>query len=206
VFSVSTTATTTGPRSPRCSAGTVSSHLHWTAGPSPRRPRLTAAVRDWWAALLQRCIGHHLWATERLLEHCRALSPEQLALSASGTYGSIGATLDHLLSSDRFLLSSLSGGGQLPPWEAGGPGPLLEHLVRQREGWSAYLASGPDFEAPIRRRGVDAPAWVTVVQAIYHGNDHRTHAGTVLLSHELEAPDIDVWSYAWAEGMLQPLP
>jgi uncharacterized damage-inducible protein DinB len=164
------------------------------------------AVRDWWVALLRRCVGHHLWATERLLEHCRALLPEQLALSASGTYGSIGATLDHLLSSDRFLLSSLAGDGRLAPLEAGGPERLLEDLARQREGWSAYLDSGPDYEAPIRRRGVDSPAWVTVVQAIYHGNDHRTHAGTVLLSHELEAPDIDVWSYAWAEGMLRPLP
>lgn len=46
-----------------------------------------AAAKDWWAALLRRCFGHHLWATERLLETCRELSPEQLALSAPGTTG-----------------------------------------------------------------------------------------------------------------------
>jgi hypothetical protein len=39
-----------------------------------------------------------------------------------------------------------------------------------------------------------------VLQAIHHSNDHRTHAGTVLLSHQVEAPDIDDWEYGKAEG------
>ena len=164
------------------------------------------AAREWWAALLRRCFGHHLWATERLLERCSGLTPEQLALSASGTYGSIGATLDHLVSADRSYLSRLTGGGATPALEAGGPGLLLGHLARQREGWMAYLDSGPDFEAMLERReGGESPAWVFVLQAIHHGNEHRTNAGTVLLSHQLEAPEIDVWGYAWAEGVLRPL-
>jgi uncharacterized damage-inducible protein DinB len=163
-------------------------------------------VREWWATLLARCVGHHLWATERLLEHCRALSPEQLALSAPGTYGSIVDTLDHLLSADRSYLTRLQGGRATPDLEAGGPGPLLEHLALQREGWFSYLDSSPDFDAKVARRDSgESPAWVIVLQAIHHGNDHRTHAGTVLLHHQLEAPEIDVWSYAWAEGALRPL-
>jgi uncharacterized damage-inducible protein DinB len=166
-----------------------------------------AAIRDWWATLLRRFFGHHLWATERLLETCRELSPEQLALSAPGTYGSLDATLDHLLSADRSYLSRLRGGRLRPPLEAGGPGPLLEHLAPQREGWLAYLDSGPDFDAMIERReGGHSPAWVVVLQAIHHGNDHRTHAGTVLLSHRLDVTDLDVWGYGLAEGALQPLP
>lgn len=164
------------------------------------------AARGWWPALLGRCFGHHLWATERLLERCRALSPEQLAFSAEGTYGSIGATLDHLLSADRSYLSRLSGGGRMPPLEAGGPEPLLKHLARQREGWLAYLDSEPDFEEMIEHSDGESPAWVIVLQAIHHGNDHRTHAGTVLLSHRLDVTDIDVWGYGLAAGALQPLP
>ncbi len=165
------------------------------------------AARDWWATLLRRFFGHHLWASERLLETCKELSPEQLALSAPGTYGSLAATLDHLLSADRSYLSRLTGGRPQPPLEADGPGPLLEHLARQREGWFDYLDSGPDFGAMVERReGGHSPAWVVVLQAIHHGNDHRTHAGTVLLSHRLGLIDIDVWGYAWAEGALRPLP
>jgi uncharacterized damage-inducible protein DinB len=164
-------------------------------------------ARDWWTALLRRCFGHHLWATQRLLERCRELTPEQLALSAPGTFGSIGATLDHLLSADRSYLSRLRGGRATPPLDAGGPEPLLRRLESLREGWSAYLDSGPDFEVMIERReGGVSPAWVIVLQAIHHGNDHRTHAGTVLLNHQLEAPEIDVWAYGWAEGALRPLP
>jgi uncharacterized damage-inducible protein DinB len=159
--------------------------------------------RDWWAPLLRRFFGHHLWATEQLLTHCRALSPEQLALSAPGTYGSIIDTLDHLVSSDRSYLSGVTGHGRTPPIEAGGPGPLLEHLARSCEGWFAYLDSQPDFEAMVQRKDGSYAAWVLVLQAIHHGNDHRTHAGTALLRHGLAPGDIDAWGYGIAEGKLQ---
>jgi len=159
--------------------------------------------RGWWTPLLRRFFGHHLWATGRLLEFCGALSPEQLALTAPGTYGSIIDTLDHLVSADRSYLSGLTGGGRTPPIEAGTPGPLLEHLARQRDGWLTYLDSDPDFEVMVERRTGPQPAWVVVLQAIHHGNDHRTHAGTALLRHGLEPEEIDVWGYALAEGKLQ---
>ena len=150
--------------------------------------------REWWAPLLRRFFGHHLWATERLLERCGALSPAQLALTAPGTYGSIGDTLDHLMSSDRSYLSGVTGHGRTP---------LLEHLARQREGWMAYLDSGPDFDVMIDRSSGSYPAWVLVLQAIHHGNDHRTHAGTALLRNGLVPEEIDVWGYGMAEGKLQ---
>jgi uncharacterized damage-inducible protein DinB len=175
----------------------------WAFGDEPSA--LSGEAREWWAALLRRYLGHHLWATERLLEHCRGLSPEQLALSATGTYGSIGATLDHLLSADRSYLSRLRGGKATPPLEAGGPAPLLEHLARQRREWLGYLDSAPDFEVMVERRGGESPAWVFVLQAINHGNEHRTHAGTVLLNHQLGEPEIDVWYYGLAEGALKLL-
>ena len=175
----------------------------WAFGDTPSSDE--GEARGWWNALLLRNFGHHLWATEFLLEHCRRLSTEQLTLSAPGTFGSIDATLDHLLSADRSYLSRLRGGKATPPLEAGGPAPLLEHVVSQREQWLAYLDSGPDFEVMVERRGGESPAWVFVLQAIQHGNDHRTHVGTVLLNHQLEAPEIDVWHYGLAEGALKLL-
>ena len=165
-------------------------------------PAANDAPREWWAPLLRRFFGHHLWATERLLEHCRTLSPEQLALTAPGTYGSIGDTLDHLMSSDRSYLSGVNGHGRTPALDAGGPGALLEHLGRQRDGWLKYLDSRPDWNVMIERSSGSYPAWVLVLQAIHHGNDHRTHVGTVLLHHKLEAPEIDVWAYGIAEEKL----
>ena len=174
----------------------------WSFGESTSQPA-DEKPREWWAPLLRRFFGHHLWATERLLEHCRALTPEQLAMSAPGTFGSIGDTLDHLMSSDRSYLSGVTGHGRTPALNAGGPGPLLEHLARQSEGWLAYLDSRPDFNGMVERSGGTYPAWVLVLQAIHHGNDHRTHAGTALLRHELAPGEIDVWGYGIAEGKLQ---
>lgn len=174
----------------------------WTFGES-EQPAADGDVHDWWAPLLRRFFGHHLWATERLLEHCGSLSPEQLELSAPGTYGSIGDTLDHLMSSDRSYLSGVTGHGRTPALNAGGPGPLLKLMSGHRWGWMAYLDSGPHFDARVQRSSGSYPAWVLVLQAIHHGNDHRTHVGTALLRNGIEAPEIDVWSYAMAEEKLQ---
>jgi uncharacterized damage-inducible protein DinB len=175
----------------------------WSFGQAATREAIPA--RGWWDTLLERFFGHHLWATEQLLQRCAELSPDQLALTAPGTYGTIGDTLDHLVSSDGSYLSRLNGAGRREPLNAGGPRPLLEHLSRQREGWLKYLASRPDFEATIKVGEGQVPAWVIVLQAVHHGNDHRTNVGTVLLNHKLEAPEIDVWAYAWELGALRPL-
>ena len=42
---------------------------------------------------------------------------------------------------------------------------------------------------------VKLPQSVVVVQAIHHGNDHRTHIYTILGSHSIAFEAIDVWSY-----------
>ena len=158
-----------------------------------------------WPTLLRRTFGHHFWATERLLNFIRNFTPEQLELSAPGTYGSLGATLRHLVSGDSTYISRLM--GRVPvPLEAGEPELLLHLLARQREEWLAYLDSDPNFEAMVERRGVEIPAWVIVLQAIHHGNDHRAHAGAILLRHKFEIGDIDVWGYASEEGALEPIP
>ena len=47
-------------------------------------------------SLLDDAFSHNVWATVRLIDTCGALTPEQLATSAPGTYGSSIATLRHL--------------------------------------------------------------------------------------------------------------
>ncbi len=64
-------------------------------------------------ALLE-AFRHNSWATRQLLAFCRDLSEEQLAASATGTYGSIRATFNHLVLSDGRYLRRLAGGA--PAW------------------------------------------------------------------------------------------
>ena len=46
--------------------------------------------------LVAEFLRHNTMMNDRLLEACRSLSPEQLAATATGTYGTIGATLVHI--------------------------------------------------------------------------------------------------------------
>jgi Uncharacterized protein conserved in bacteria len=52
---------------------------------------------------------YHKWANLYLLDVCAKLPDEQLQLTAPGTYGTIAATLQHLLSAERRYLWRLGG-------------------------------------------------------------------------------------------------
>src|SRR5438128_10837564 len=56
-----------------------------------------------------RQLRHDVWATDRLIAHCRQLSTEQLQLSVLGTYGTVVRTLQHVVSADEGYLIRLLG-------------------------------------------------------------------------------------------------
>ena len=56
-----------------------------------------------------RQLRHDVWATDKLIEHCRQLTPEQLQFSVPGTYGTVLRTLQHIVSSDEGYLIRLLG-------------------------------------------------------------------------------------------------
>ena len=170
----------------------------WYAGVAPPPP-------PWADGALSRAVGHHLWATEQLLARAQELSEAQLAAAAPGTYGSVAETLGHLVESDRSYLSRLRRAGMAPTLETNEPRELARGWRQLGEEWRDYLAASPDFEATVECRDGWYPAWVLVMQAIHHGNDHRAHLGTVLLHHGIEAPGLDVWAYAGAEGLLREI-
>jgi uncharacterized damage-inducible protein DinB len=66
--------------------------------------------------LLHDPIRHNSWATKHLLSFCRDsnLTAEQLSTPGVGTYGSILATLNHLIRSDAGYLENLI--GRAPAW------------------------------------------------------------------------------------------
>ena len=73
-------------------------------------------------------IRYNTWANLRLLEACEALSPEQLAASAPGTYGTIARTLEHLVDAEAFYYTLLTGETLPPPfnWKENPPVPELD--------------------------------------------------------------------------------
>ena len=65
-------------------------------------------------SLLTDAFEHHAWATRRLLDTCLALTPEQLATTVPGTFGSIVQTMRHLVSADASYLSFAARPSSLP--------------------------------------------------------------------------------------------
>ena len=106
------------------------------------------------ASLLDDVFAHHIWATERLIDECSALTPEQLAAPAPGTYGSIIDTFRHLVSSDGWYLSFLR--EQPAPIDEEADVTLAElraAITANGVAWKDLLAAGPDGEADIAEHG-----------------------------------------------------
>ncbi|MGH2450267.1 MAG: DinB family protein [Candidatus Limnocylindria bacterium] len=159
-------------------------------------------------ATLLRAVRHNCWANVELIRFCSGLSPEQLAWTVPGTYGSIHATLQHIVGAEHGYLHALTGdpppGGFLAP--GSGPVPLDDLLARARsnaERMESYLASGADPDRRITRpSGTVATADVIAAQFIHHGSDHRAHVGSILGAHGVEPPNLDVWAHGLELGLV----
>jgi uncharacterized damage-inducible protein DinB len=154
---------------------------------------------------LSEAFQHHTWATEALIRHLRGLPEEALTASAAGVYGETLATLSHLLAADGRYLSYLE--GPIPPPRSG-PDPvrsldeLADQVRDQAVRWRVVLSriDEIDLKFPARRDRPELPhaTNLMVVQALHHGNDHRTQICTILSTNGFESPDLDVWTY-WME-------
>lgn len=162
-------------------------------------------------ATLLRAVRHNVWANLEMLAFCGRLPPEQLGWTAPGTYGTIHATLHHIVGAEHGYLFALT--GARPPIETDGGGralttdwiaPIDELIKRERsngERIEPVLAGDFDPQRVItRRRGDKATAGIIVAQFIHHGSDHRAHVGTILGAHGVQPPDLDVWSYGGSIG------
>ena len=84
--------------------------------------------------ILADALGHHVWATLRVIDVCLTLSDEQLAAADPGTFGSILDTVRHLVGADCSYLGLLSGGAVSDIEEAAMDLPALR---------AAMAANGP---------------------------------------------------------------
>jgi uncharacterized damage-inducible protein DinB len=153
-----------------------------------------------------RQMRHDVWATEKLLERCRSLTPEQLQLTAPGTYGTIQKTFAHIVRANEGYLNTYGVVPQ-PFIELGAPiEEIASRLARVREAVEQLFKSKDvDFDSRIRdeRRKMHLELWVPLTQFSHHGSDHRSQIGTILTQNGLEAPELDVWAYATAEGAIK---
>jgi len=153
-----------------------------------------------------RQMRHDVWATQMLLDRCRTLTNEQLQLTAPGTYGTIQKTFAHVVRANEGYLNTY-GLIRQPFIELTAPvDEIASRLARVRDAVEQLFKSKElDFDRRIHdeRRKVDLELWVPLVQFAHHGSDHRSQIGTILTLNGLEAPELDVWAYATAEGAIK---
>jgi uncharacterized damage-inducible protein DinB len=149
---------------------------------------------------------HKTWATLRLIEFCEKLPPENLEETTPGTYGSIRATLHHLVTAEDNYQTAVTGepiGEPLPP------DATLETLARRIRAlaprWEALAndPAAPEREVSNRAGTRIARGVAVLAQAIHHADDHRTQVASILGGRGVEPPDLDVWAYGEEAGYVR---
>jgi len=163
-------------------------------------------------SLLADAFEHHVWATQRIIDACLTLDPEQLGTVVPGTYGSILETVRHIVGADRSYLHTLSGGRVPRIDEDGMELPDLRATIAGNDAvWSGVLAQDPEPEAVLVRQRDDgsethAPIGIGLAQELQHGTDHRSQICTALTTLGIQPPDIDVWDFGGHEGRVTEVP
>lgn len=148
---------------------------------------------------------YNRWANLKLIDACRDLTPEQLASSIPGSYGSIYDTLRHIIRAEAGYYRRLTGTLLDPPfaWEDK-PG-VAEMRPYAEQVSSALLDAAGKMVSP----GSIPVEWddgeivaikplTLLIQVVNHGVEHRTNITTILAQLGIEAPEIDGWGYTGA--------
>ena len=145
--------------------------------------------------------SHHLWANLRLLERCAALTPEQLAATTIGAYGSIHDTLQHIVTSEQSYFSRISTGKRTDRPENAPPMTITEMVDSVRTTGSGLIEWAPKVQAgdtvQIDWDGTprDVPKTVILTQVINHATEHRAQIMVMVTQLGIEPPDLQSWSY-----------
>ncbi len=153
--------------------------------------------------MLVEAFRYNRWANLLLVDTCAAMPSSQLQLTTPGTYGTIAATLTHLVAAERWYVWLATGMHGRFRRHRKFPGlPLLMKLAA--ESGDALIAAAPTIKErdviEVREHGWVERIHKSVIltQALHHRNDHRTHVCTILGAHGLTVPDLDAWAYGMA--------
>jgi uncharacterized damage-inducible protein DinB len=154
--------------------------------------------------LLLDAFRHSAWAKERLIAACGSLSPEELRRPAPGSFGSILATLNHLVITDANYVARLDDGP--PAWldeeTAIDLSKLLTLAEETADRWQRFLREPVNGEriVTLDKGAYETHAGVVVVQALHHVSVHGEQVCASLTALGIEPPDVQPWALADETG------
>lgn len=148
------------------------------------------------------------WQNDSLLTAGTTLTTEDRTLDRGAFFGSIQATLSHLLWADRLWLSRFTAAvappdvpdisGSTAAFEAWGP--LCEarrELDAELRAWAERVTAS-DLEGPLSwysgamQADITRPRWALVLQLFNHGTHHRGQVHAMLTAAGAKPDDTDV--------------
>jgi uncharacterized damage-inducible protein DinB len=151
------------------------------------------------------------WARDRILATAWQLSPEEFLARVPSNYGSLQATLVHILSAEWVWRmrcqeerspTSLLDPNEFPSIEV-----LQSFWLDEQSRMMDYLAGleAPELDAQISylRTGGQAQSnilWHILAHVVMHGTEHRSEAGSILTAFGHSPGDIDFIHYLRKRG------
>jgi uncharacterized damage-inducible protein DinB len=154
--------------------------------------------------VLPEFMRYNAWANQQVLASCQALSEAQLAAAAPGGYGTIRATLQHILRSEAHYLKLITGNRPEAAFQWDAPPRFTEMAAYAAQVGQALVQAaeqvGPEARVTQERDGkiLHYKALVVFIQILNHGVEHRTNITMTLAQEQLPTPDVGGWGFFWA--------
>ncbi len=151
--------------------------------------------------LIDKLFEYNLWANTQLIELCQGLTDEQLEVEAKGVYGRIHPTLVHLIRAEGGYLNRMTGKRPFADdleWANMPMSTLLEmaHLSgNQLIAVAGKVDPAKRHEIELQGRPFHFFNWTVLLQALYHGIEHRTQVKVLLTELGVEHPELAAWDY-----------
>lgn len=164
--------------------------------------------------ILTELFRHNTMMNGRLVEACRQLRTEQLGATATGTYGTVGATLVHIANAQVGYAARLldtERPERLPEDPFPGLDAVTERLAQGDAQLEEAAASGAGQDRQVQVTDDDPPrTWMMAVplfllQAVNHSTEHRSQVATILTQLGIVPPEMDGWAYFFDSGQMVPV-
>jgi uncharacterized damage-inducible protein DinB len=161
------------------------------------------AMQDNQINLIDKMFEYNLWANTQLIELCGALADEQLETEIEGVYGRIQPTLVHIVRAEGGYLRRVTGSRLWADDLDWDNMPMSELLAKAQLSGDrlaaiaskANLATRHEFEDEDEDEPYHFFNWTVLLQALYHGIEHRTQIKFVLTQIGVAHPELAAWDY-----------
>jgi uncharacterized damage-inducible protein DinB len=149
-------------------------------------------------------IHYNNWANAMVLAACQKLASDQLSAAAPGAYGTIRATLEHIIRAEADYIGRLTGKEPQPAFQWKDQ-PSVADLSAFADQVAGALLEATQRILPTHMvheeedgNTIDYQARHLFMQAINHGIEHRTNITTILSGLGLPTPEVDGWGYLFS--------